>query len=449
MRLRLSALTERLRSSLFFLPMSAVALAVATALLTTWLDAEISDLAEGMPLVLVSTVDNARAVLSTLAAATISFAGIAFSVALLVIQLTSSQYSPRVVHTLFRDPFNRRVVALVVGTFTFCVMVLRSVRGPLDSGGDPVVPNLSLTAALVLGIASILGTVAFIDHSAHSMDVSQILTRATRDAIGQIRAGGTEDRTGTGWPRPSRSEPAHVVVQFSEDGWVQQIDLEALEQLVPSNGSIECHTSPGRYAIRGTPICSVWGDAERDDLERGIHEAVALGASRTMQQDERYGLRQIVDVALRALSTGVNDPTTAQDALVHAGAVLAELLRQPARAAVRPTPRGGLLVLSEEPTPESLVGLAFDEIRRAAASQPRVCIDLLEVIALVCSAVREDGTERGLDALESQAALVVQGCRRSAPMPQDLEAVRRVHERHFPLPTGRRPGSDPNGPQDR
>ena len=130
-----------------------------------------------LPLGLTSTVDSARAVLSTIAGATITFAGIAFSVSLLIIQLASSQYSPRVVHTLFRDPFNRRVMGLVVGTFTYCVIVLRSVRSPFEQGGEPVIPNLSVAVAVVLGIATILAIVAFINHSAHSMDVSEILER--------------------------------------------------------------------------------------------------------------------------------------------------------------------------------------------------------------------------------------------------------------------------------
>ena len=94
-----------------------------------------------LPLGFTSTVESARTLLGVIAGATISFAGIAFSVSLLIIQLASSQYSPRVVHTLFRDPFNKRVMALVVGTFTYCVVVLRSVRSALDPGGDPVDPQ--------------------------------------------------------------------------------------------------------------------------------------------------------------------------------------------------------------------------------------------------------------------------------------------------------------------
>src|SRR5690606_23782105 len=109
-------------------------------------------------------------------------AGIAFSISLLVIQQTSNQYSPRVVHSLFRDPFNRRVMGVAVGTFTYCLIALRAVRGPLEEGGDPVVPNLSVAVGVVLGVLAILAIVAFIDHNAHTMEASQILGRISADS---------------------------------------------------------------------------------------------------------------------------------------------------------------------------------------------------------------------------------------------------------------------------
>ncbi len=124
MRLRLSSLAERLRASLFFVPLIAVVGAVALGLIGVALDGRLDRRAATLPLGLTSTVDSARVRLSTIAGATITFAGIAFSVSLLLIQQASSQYSPRVVHTLFRDPFNKRVMALVVGTFTYCLVVL-------------------------------------------------------------------------------------------------------------------------------------------------------------------------------------------------------------------------------------------------------------------------------------------------------------------------------------
>ena len=188
MNLRLSSLVERLRSSLFFVPMLAVIAAAVLGVASLAVDRHVDTTLADLPLGFTSTVESARTLLGVIAGATISFAGIAFSVSLLIIQLASSQYSPRVVHTLFRDPFNKRVMALVVGTFTYCVVVLRSVRSALEQGGEPVIPNISVAIAVVLGIATILAIVAFINHSAHAMDVSEILERIRRETTDQIRA---------------------------------------------------------------------------------------------------------------------------------------------------------------------------------------------------------------------------------------------------------------------
>ncbi|MFN7151403.1 MAG: DUF2254 domain-containing protein, partial [Microthrixaceae bacterium] len=342
MRVRLSATVDQLRSSLFFLPTVAMALALALAWGSVWLDSVLDD-ATALPLVLTSTVDSARAILTTVAAATISFAGIAFSIALLVIQLASSQYSPRVVHTLFRDPFNRRVVALVLGTFTYCIVVLRSVRGPLEQSGDAVIPNLSVAIAVLFGIGSILGIVAFINHSAHSMDVSQILQQATASTISQVHAAWVPitDDPRPDPPAPVMIEPPGLLVRFAEGGWIQRVDVRSIADLVPPAGYIELHCAPGRYAIVGAALCSVSGTVEdAEHLEASIHRAVVVGPSRTMQHDPMYGLRQIVDVGVRALSTGVNDPTTAQDAIFHMAAVVTEMLRHDPPPHVRSCERG-------------------------------------------------------------------------------------------------------------
>ena len=193
MRLRLASYAERIRTSLFFVPMLAVIAAIALGAGGLAMDRRLGSRDVDLPFGLASTVESARALLSTIAGATITFAGIAFSVSLLIIQRASSQYSPRVVHTLFRDPFNKRVMALVIGTFTYCLVVLRSVRSALDDGGDPVIPNVSVAVAVVLGIATVLAIVAFINHSAHAMDVSKILERIRGEAIEQIRVSWTDD----------------------------------------------------------------------------------------------------------------------------------------------------------------------------------------------------------------------------------------------------------------
>jgi len=432
MRLRLTSLRERVRASLFFVPMLAVIGAIVFGLAALGVDRHL-DPATDLPLGFTSTVDSARVVLSTIAGATMTFAGIAFSISLLTIQLASSQYSPRVVHTLFRDPFNKRVMALVVGTFTYCVVVLRSVRSPLEDGGDPIIPNLSVAIAVFLGITTILAIVAFINHSAHTMDVSEILERVQIEAIDQIRDEWTAAGTGDGRhdPLPTVEEPIHIV-RFERSGWVQQVDLDTLLECTPDDTLVRLDTFPGRYAVEGTPLCALSPPpVDCDQVERELRSAVGVGSTRTMQQDISYGLRQLADVALKALSPGINDPTTAQDAIFHTTAVLGELLRRDPPARVRSGPRGTRVLLVEQPDHGDLIGMAFNEVRRAAATQPAVSIYLLEALHLLTEALTATGCSHRTPPLRDQARLVVAGCEHADLLPEDVHAVRAAHGHRF------------------
>lgn len=406
---------ERARESLFLIPttfaVSGVALAVVALAVDENLSGDVS-----LPLSVASTAASARSVLSTVASATMTFAGIAFSVVLLVFQMSSSQYSPRVIHGLLRDDFNKRIIGLVVGTFTYCLVTLRSVHGPVDGGPDAAVPTVSVSLAVVLGVVAVLAIIGFIDHNAHRMDVSRILDDATDST--------RESAQRTSWPEelaidpsdlsgPSAAEadgrrtPAREVVTrlvpARRGGWVQQIDVEGLLRVIPPGATAEARTRPGRYAVTGSPLVEVHmcppaedggaddGDHDDDDFARSVADAVVIGPSRTITQDPAYGLRQVIDVALRALSPGVNDPTTAQDALFH----LADALR--AVLDVEPAPRtfggdDGRRVVLWHRSDAELVGLAFDELARSAASQPTVTGYLLAAIDTVMPP--EDGTSR-------------------------------------------------------
>ena len=156
LKARFGAARDRVRGSLFPVP---VVFVVAGALLGEALVSVARSLTEhDRPLSFApdATADSARAVLSTVATATIGIAGIAFSISLLIIQLASSQYSPRIVHSLFRGTFPKRVMGVVLGTFTYCLVVMGSVHNPGELGGDAVVPNVSVGVALALGLLSVL-----------------------------------------------------------------------------------------------------------------------------------------------------------------------------------------------------------------------------------------------------------------------------------------------------
>ena len=439
MRLALNSLVERARSSLFLVPMVGVVVAVALAAATLAVDQQLDPATADLPLGLTSTVESARAILSTIAGATITVAAISFSVSLLILQQAATQYSPRVVQTLFRDPFNKRVMGIVVGTFTYCLVVLRSVRSALEEGGSPVVPNLSVAIAVLLGVITILAIVAFIDHSAHSMDVSRILDDIRRRAIDQIRREWTPAADGrtvsADRPGPTRDpgspECAAFEVRFDTDGWVQEIDVDALVAVVPAGALMHLQTGPGRFAVTGSLICTLSAVPE-DPVAvcTAVRDAVDVGNTRTMRQDVSFGLRQLSDVALRALSPGINDPTTAQDAIFHSAAVLAEALRHDPPSA--PVAEGrGRLVIEHGPDHRDLVEVAFSETRQAASGVVTVSTYLLGAMGQVDDALRAEGLTDRSGVLQEQADLVLTACRRAAILPADLERVERAYDRNF------------------
>ena len=423
--IRLGSLQDRVRSSLFVVPMLFVIGGAALGELVLLADARI----DGIPTVLTATVDSARSVLSVVAGATLAFAGIAFSVSLLLISLASSQFSPRVVHGLFRDPFNTRVMGIVVGTFTYCLVVMRAVRGPLDEGDSAVVPSISILLAVILGIGSVLSIVAFINHAAHSMDVSKILHRVTEDTIERILAERPEDAapgavaetpSGDGFP-----------ILLDQRGWIQQIGYGDLLEGLEQGACMRIETSAGRYAIPGTPLATIWPEpADPDSAIRLSLGAIVVGETRTMQQDVAFGVRQLVDVALKALSPGINDPTTAQDAMFHLGAVLREILVHPEAAHAITSPDGRVLLLPHSRAHPELIDLAFDEIRIAAAGQPTVSIYLLEILYLLTTVLDAPGSGSAIR-LRTQADLVLEVSDRADLTAFDHDRVRSAHRARF------------------
>lgn len=431
MFIRLRSIQEKLKSSLFYTPMILTLVGLGLGQLFLWVDEQVTDIPTG----LTATVDSARAVLGVIAGATIAFAGIAFSVSLLLISLSSSQYSPRVVHGLFRDPFNKRVMGVVIGTFTYCLVVLRAVRSPLEDGGNAVIPSLSIAVAVLLGITTLLAIVGFISHAAHSMDISKILHGVTEAAIEQVSEQWGEEGTAGAGGEETGGESAPddaYVVNFDRHGWVQQIDRAALLESLEPGATMWLDTVAGRYAIAATPVCRIAPAPSDPELaERRVRDAVEVGQTRTAQDDVTYGVRQLADVALKALSPGINDPTTAQDAMFHLGALLRELLVRQVPARRLSGAEGRELLMSQACTHAEAVGLAFDEIRLASAGMPTVQIYLLEILHLLADSLGSGATAETVSALRSQADLVLE-LNDLADLPAlDRERVRSAHRARF------------------
>ncbi len=367
---RLARFRESARSGFWAVPSLCVLLAAVLALVIVRLDRELQENRFG-DYTFGAGPDGAREMLSAITSSMITFTGLVFSITIVVLTLTSSQFSPRVLRTFLRDRVTQFSLGVYTATFTYSVLVLRTVRASSDDGDEAFVPALATTVAIALLLVSVAMFVVYINHIATSIQVSSILAH-----IGAETRGVLERRIPTGArpaPRPTRPvAPATVQVPAQAAGVLTSVDVKALTSAAgAADVVILSELGLGDYVPEGAPLCEVVGDPDGLDLV-AVSAAFVLGKERTMQQDVAFGFRQLVDIAEKALSPGINDPTTAVQALDE----LHDLLR---RLAVRTLPDGGhrdeagrLRLLLPAESLEDYLALALDEIGQYGADAIQV-----------------------------------------------------------------------------
>lgn len=303
-RLRLDWLREYLKSSLWFLPALAFSAAGLLSIATTAIDQQISPQLS-LPFGLVLDAESARGLLSLISTWVLTFIGLAFTMTIVVLQLASGQFSPRVLGTLLRDRFSQTSMGIFIGTFTYAFIVLREVRS--GTGGEEFVPAISSGVAFSLMLISLGVFIRYVNHVAQSIRAGSVIatvSKMTRKALDeQMPDRDNEVRAGS-W-RPYRTIPA------PKAGLLRSFDGEALVGLAGSCDVVmELVPRVGGFVPEGAPLVRVLGDPG-ELRESDVLSQISLGEERTMHQDPTFGFRQLVDIAERALSPGMNDPTTA------------------------------------------------------------------------------------------------------------------------------------------
>lgn len=400
--LRLRGMLDRFRSSLFGVPALWIIGAMLLSQVTTEADRRTSS--SELPGFLDTTVDSARAILSAIASGTITAASVVFSLTLVAIQLASSVYSSRVLGSFLRDRFQQHMIGIVLGTFFYVLLVLREVRDALTEDGAPYIPRISVFVAVVLALGALLALLASISHTAQNLRVSTVTDRLLDEVLDTIerRHGphqASDDATGraeletqttvitSSSAEAARSDPQvpvgeGAVLTAPEGGWVQQISVDALLDGIDEGSELRLEVGVGEYVFAGSPLLTVWPvpPAERiEDQRRLLRGAFGLGAERTTHQDVAFGLMKLEDIALKALSPGVNDPNTAAAVLPLLGeAVLAVFMSKPLPTCV--DVNGRRVHRPGEPTAADHLHSAFDQIRRCAADQPAVQLAMVTTL---------------------------------------------------------------------
>jgi uncharacterized membrane protein len=376
--IRLKVALDRLRGRLWFIPAIGVVAAAILAWVLVAIDRSLAADVDGF-FIFGGGPESARAILSTIAAAMLTFTGLVFSITMLVLQLASSQLSPRVTRTFLRDRANQVVLAIFVATFVYALLVLREVRS-VDEG--VFVPAIAVWWAFVLLIASVWAFIYYIDHMAQAMRVETVIEQVateTRDAIERCFPEAAGNLPDVDLPVADVAD----IVLGGDPGNLQAIDVATLEAIATDSLTVlEVVPVVGDFVPSGAPLVRVRGTGSVD--HEAVRATLTVGSERSMEQDPAFGLRQLVDIAVRALSPGVNDPTTAAMAVdaIH------DLLRRLGQRAI-PGPQrlgsdGALRLMVPGRTWEGHVRLGTDEVIDYGASSSqtvaavRIMLDDLE-----------------------------------------------------------------------
>ncbi|MDA0815535.1 MAG: DUF2254 domain-containing protein [Chloroflexi bacterium] len=369
MRIIVIRAVEYLRESLWFLPGLAFLVAIILHQSVLQLDRSLDREISGW-LRFDGGAESARSFLSTIATSILSMTAVTFSVTMLVLQLASGQLSPRVIRSFLRDRRNQVVLALFISTFAYALLTLRVVR-------HDFIPGITIWVAFLLVLVSIGAFIFFINHIAQSVRVSTVIDGVARETLATMDRLYPED---LGEPASEAhtvfdvlDTPPQLVVRWDRrSGIVTGVDVNAILSLSDRHTcTIAIVPRVGDFVARDSIVARAWGDVEDVDV-RLLRQAIAAGLERSMRQDAAFGMRQLVDIAERALSPGVNDPTTAVQVLDQLHDLLAVLMVRAIPSPYRAAADGDLRVYMPRPGWDQYVALALDEIREYGATSSQV-----------------------------------------------------------------------------
>jgi uncharacterized membrane protein len=441
---RLRGLRDRLLGTLWFVPTLIVAGALALAVGMVELSARVDGEALARwPRVFGAGAGSSRSVLAAVAGGMITVAGLTFSLTMVAVTQASSQYTPRILRNFLGDRPNQVVLGTFVGIFAYCLVVLRTIRSA-DDDGARFVPSLAVVLGIALAIVGVGVLIFFVHHIAVTLQASSILARVARETAAAVDrlfpdalADGADgaDAAAARAARAAAAVARWHPVPAPATGYVQAVDEDRLVRLAAeARRLVRVERGVGEFVVEGTPVASVAGPHDPppaagdgadapDRLARRVAGAFAVGAYRTVEQDAAFGFRQLVDVALKALSPGVNDATTAVSCVDYLGALLVRVAGRRVGAPARES-GGAVRVLARGPTYEELVRLACDEVRQHAGGTVGVLARLFDMLARVADCTR-DPARRAL--LAEQVALVHEAAERTVAAPADRERLRAAH----------------------
>jgi uncharacterized membrane protein len=427
MNIKLSNIWEYLRSSLWFIPLIMTVLSIALAFGLLHLDEVFKENKVTNSIwFYTGGGENARAILSTIASSMITVAGVVFSITIVALSLSSTQFGPRLLRTFMKDTSTQLTLGSFVSSYIYCLVVLRNVITQDDTDR---IPNLSVALALILTIINIIVLIHFIHHVSTSIQAESVIRRvsselyASMDRVFPEELGSGASEKDNAVKPDLRGRRIATDIHHEKDGYIQAMDHGTLWELVLKNDLvIEMHVKPGDHVVKGSPFCLLHGWAPvPDEVRKAIAGTIIVGYYRTSEQDIEFSIDQLSEIALRALSPSLNDPFTAMACINRLCSAVCRLTDRRLPSPFRKDEQDVVRIISERThTFASLFGSAFDNIRRNAEGNAALLTHLTWAMTVVFQRAR---TDEQRSVISQQADLLYAAVMRSVNEPHDRKAM--------------------------
>ncbi len=418
-------------SSFWFLPALMVSSSILLSFIMIYLDANVIKISwiESLGWIYENKPEGARALLSTVAGSMITVAGVVFSITIVALTLASTQYGPRLLGNFMRDKGNQVVLGTFIATFTYCLLILRTIRGGEDSS---FVPHLSVTIGVLFAIFSISVLIYFIHHAATSIQASNVISGVSKNLEYTIdrtypeRIGQGKSDPPDWWNAPNELPPDFednlYSVLASESGYLRTIDnIGILDIAIGEDLILKVENHPGDFIVKGSPIVRGWpGNQVDSEIQSKIRGTLLIGNKRTSEQDTEFAIDQLVEIAIRALSPGINDPFTAIMCIDHLSVALSRVAVRSAPSSLRYDENNKLRVIAKPKTFDDLLNSAFNQIRQYGRTSVSVTIRLLESLIVIASNTQR---EKDYESIRRHAEMIKRGSDEGLPEKLDRRDV--------------------------
>ena len=381
---------KELMATFWFLPVLIIVFSVLLSIGLVYLDSSITISHEGLiRFFLVNSSNSARSILSTISGAMIGVAGTVFSVTLVALSLASSQFGPRLIKNFMYVRLNQVVLGSYISTYLYCLLVLNSIK---DGNGFTFIPSISIFVAILAAIANIVLLIVFIHQIAISIqadkiisDISDYISKQVKSLFPEKMGEEKEIEKNVDTAATFSAFQKHTSLKSPKSGYLQYIDSEALVEVVTQHDALlELYQRPGSYLVKGINIGLLYSktNLEKDEMESILNQFI-IGKTKTHQQNLEFSIHEMVEIAARALSPGINDPYTAIACIDNLTANMSYLAKAKFPSKYRFDKEGNLRVIADVLDFEGVLDAAFNQIRQFSAGSTAVIIRLMEALIII------------------------------------------------------------------